>query len=343
MIIKNFCVALAAALFMAPVTFAWSTEESAVCDKLAERAEKGFEDLLRYDERHISHFNYKGWELWQIEMPKLLREVARTGNVNLISPAGFSALQAACYYADVELAEILIKNGAEVNARPSGWKGFGFPGDTPIALLVRGMTPDTAEARVKIARMLLEQGAMPDTDMMHWVWGASGPVTPFCYLTPEPYNNDMRLALLQGGSKDLRTRCRTWDFAWENYSPEVIRVLLEGGVSPNRSVDSKGATLLLHLVRRGEMELMKLALEKGATVNESKMLKNFYGGYLFVIPVGEDDSPEQAVEMAQLLCKAKADLKAKNNGSTLYGYYSSINTSAAQALSKFFAGKGIRR
>lgn len=341
--IRTICASLAVAALMTPLAMAWSPAEREVCDRLAERTEKGFEDMLRYDEHHISHFNYKGWELWQIEVPKLLREVAATGNVNLISPGGFSALQAACYYADVELAKVLIRNGAEVNARPGGWQGFGFPGDTPVALLVRGMTAETAEARVEIARMLMEQGANPDADMMHWVWGASAPVTPFCYLTAEPYNNAMRLALLQGSKQDLRSRARTWEMAWSAFTPEIIRILLEGGISPNRSVGSKGETLLLHLIQTGESELLKLALDKGADVRENNILKHYYGGYLFAIPVAETDSAEKAVAVAGMLVKAKADLKQTYNGKSLYGYYSRINTPAAQALCKFFAGKGIRR
>lgn len=341
--IKNLCVALMAGVVLSPSALAWSTTDRAACDKLAERTEKGFEDMLRYDERHMSCFNYKGWELWQIEVPGLLREVARTGNVNLISPGGFSALQVACYYADVELAKVLLENGAKVNARPSGWQGFGFPGDTPMAMLVRGMSEESAAARVEIAVMLMERGANPDVDMMHWVWGASAPVVPFCYLTDAPYNNAMRLAILKGGKQDLRTRTRTWEMNWSAFTPEVIRVLLEGGVSPNRSAGEKGETLLLHLVQLGDVELIKLALDKGASVNENQILKNNFGGYLFAIPVDESVTPERAVKIAQMLVKAKANLKITFNGKSLYGYYSGFNTPAAQALCKFFAGKGIRR
>ncbi len=341
--IKNFFVALVAAAMVAPVAVAWSESDRAACEKLAERAEKGFEDLLRYDERHISHFNYKGWELWQIEMPALLKEVARTGNVNKITTGGFSALQAACYYADVELTKVLLSNGAEVNARPRGWQGYGFPGDTPIALLVRGMSAETAEARVQIARMLMEQGANPDADMMHWVWGGSAPVTPFCYLTAAPYNNAMRMALLQGSKQDLSTRARTWEMAWASFSPEVIRTLLEGGISPNRTTGAKGETLLLHLVQTGDAALLQLALDKGANTRENMLLKRHYGGYLFAIPTDDSVTPEAAVKLAELLVKAKVDLKATLDGKSVYGYYRRVNTPAAQALCRFFAGKGIRR
>lgn len=327
----------------APALFAWGEAEQASCEKMATRVAQGFEDMLRYEERHVSFFNYKGKDLWQIEVPALMKEVARTGNVNLISNGGFCALQVACYYADVELVRLLLENGAEVNARPMGWQGYGFPGDTPLALCVRGMTPETADARVQIARMLMEKGANPDADMMHWVWGGSAPVTPFCYLSAAPCNNAMRLALLQGGKQDIRTRARTWELNWAAFSPAVIRTLLEGGISPNRSVGQYGETLLLHLVRSGELELLKLALEKGAQTEESRLLKQHFGGYLFAIPVAESDSADTAVQMAQLLVRAKANLKAQLGGKSLYGYYSRINTPAAQALCRFFSGKGIRR
>lgn len=335
-----FLTSIAALNVFSPV-YAWEAADRAACEALAARSGAGFEDLLRYDERHYSQFNYKGWDLWQIEVPKLLREVAHTGQVNQTSPNGFTALQAACYYADVELATALIKQGADVNARPEGWKGFGFPGDTPIAMLVRGMTAETAEARVKIARLLTEHGANPDASMMHWVWGSSGPVIPFNYLTDAAFNNDMRMVLIEGSKKELRTRTRTWDFTWQCYDEALIRKLLEGGVSPNRSVGTDGTTLLLHLVKTGEIELVKLALSKGAEIKPIAPLRTHYGDYLFAIPVGKDDSAEAALAMAEVLVNAKANLKAKFNGKSLYAHYSKIDTPAAQALTKFFAGKGI--
>ena len=341
--LKNIFVALAALAVTAPSVFGWSAEDRQNCDALAERAEKGFEDMLRYKERHYSQFNYKGWELWQIEVPKLLRQVAATGQVNMASPSGFFPLQVACYYGDVALAKALIEDGADVNMRPLGWKGYGFPGDAPIAMLVRCMTPETAEARVEIARMLIAKGANPDAEMMDWVWGASSPVIPFCYLTGEEGCNAMRMALIEGAGQTLRNRTRTWDFNWAWYSPELIRTLLEGGVSPNRSVGEKGATLLYWLVRRGDAELVQLALEKGANVKASSQMAQYLGDYLFALPVGEEDSVEQTLRIASMLVKAKADLKATRDGDSLYAYYGKIDTPAAKALLKFFAGKGIRK
>ena len=341
--LSTFFISSVAALNMLSPVYAWDATDRAACEALAARSEAGFEDLLRYDERHYSQFNYKGWDLWQLEAPKLLRDVARTGNVNLISPSGFSALQVACYYADVKLAKALLTHGADVNMRPMGWNGYGFPGDTPIALLVRGMSAESASARVQIARMLMQCGANPDADMTHWYWGASAPVTPFCYLTEDAFNNEMRMVLVEGGAKDLRTRTRTWDFTWQCYTPELIRKLLEGGVSPNRSVGPDGTTLLLHLVKTGNIELVKLALSKGADLKAGMQLAKHHGDYLFAISVGKEDSADAALAMAKVLVDAKANLKSKFNGKSLYAYYSKIDTPAAQALTKFFAGKGILR
>lgn len=340
--ILRFCAGIAAALVLLPACYAWDAADRAVCEALAERAEQGFEDLLFYNERHCSQFNYKGWELWQIEVPKMLRQVAVSGKVDMCSPSGFSALQAACYYADVELAKALIDAGADVNLRPTGWKGYGFPGDTPIALLVRGMTPETSEARVQIARMLLAKGADPDSSMMHWVWGGSYPVMPFGYLSNAPHNNAMRLALLEGGGRDLLTRTRSWAFAWDTYTPEIIRKLLDAGVSPNRGIGENGATLLYYLVRRGEAELVQLAIDKGAEVKASDRMKHYLGDYLFALPVDEADSAENSVRIAEMLVAAKANLKATYKGQSLYAFYRQYDTPAARALVNFFASKGVR-
>ncbi len=341
--IKQFLIGCVWGAMVAATASAWDAADSAACHALAARMERGFEDTLRYEECHQSQFNYKGWELWSIECPAMLRNVAATGEVDAASPAGFTALQVACYYADVELVKALIEAGAAVNLRPMGWEGYGFPGDTPVALCVRGMTAETAQARVEIVKMLLANGADPDADMMHWVWGGSAHVTPFCYLNGEPYNNAMRLALLQGGRHGISSRSRTWNFDWQWYSAEVIRVLLEGGVSPNRSVGEKGATLLYWLVRMGEPDLVQMAINKGAEVKATDAMKKYLGDYLFAIPADESVSPETAVKIAEILVKAKANLKSRFDGESLYAYYSRYNTPAAEALLKFFAGKGIRR
>ena len=151
------------------------------------------------------------------------------------------------------------------------------------------------------------------------------------------------MKILEGGTKDLRTRTRTWDFAWHCYTPALIRKLLEGGVSPNRSVGADGTTLLLHLVKQGDIELVKLALSKGADLKAGMQLAKHHGDYLFAISVGKEDSADAALAMAKVLVDAKANLKSKFNGKSLYAYYSKIDTPAAQALTKFFAGKGILR
>lgn len=341
--IQQFLAGCVLGTMAASAAYAWDAADSAACNALADRLEHGFEDTLKYEERHVSQFNYKGWELWCIECPAMLRNVAATGDVNAGSRAGFTALQVACYYADVELVKALIEAGAAVNLRPMGWEGYGFPGDTPVALCVRGMTPETAQARVEIVKMLLANGADPDADMMHWVWGGSSRVTPFCYLNGEPYNNAMRLVLLQGGQRSIQTRTRTWDFAWQWYSADVIRVLLEGGVSPNRGVGEKGATLLYWLVRMGDPDLVQMALNKGAEVKASDAMKKYLGDYLFAIPADENVSPETAVKIAEILVKAKANLKSRLDGESLYAYYRRYGTPAAEALLKFFADKGIRR
>ncbi|MBR4311699.1 MAG: hypothetical protein IKT79_11775, partial [Akkermansia sp.] len=101
-------------------------------------------------------------------------------------------------------------------------------------------------------------------------------------------------------------------------------------------------TLLLHMVLRGDVELVKLALVKKADVNSSMLLQRHFGGYLFAIPVDKDASPEVAVKIARLLIDAKADLKAKFNGKGLYRFYKDVNTPAAKALMSEFAARGVR-
>lgn len=310
------------AVIVSPAVLAWGEAERAACERLAAYAEGDFKDMLRYEEQHYSMYNYRGVGLWQIEVPRLLREVGRTGQVNMMSPGGFSALLAACYYNDAELVRMLLEAGADVNVRAEGWRGYGFVGDTPLGVTVRGLRPELAETRVAIAKMLLEHGANPDAPMMDWYWGASAPVMPFDYVPDGAHGDAMRLALMAGGQMPLVQRARLWKLDWGRYSSAVISVLLENGVNPNSGTDAEGRTLLFHLACRGEVELMKQAIAKGAVARDSGVLRMIHGGHLFALPAQGNCSPEQIKEIAKLLIQAGADVNATRNGVTLQEHYS---------------------
>lgn len=299
---------------VSPVAMAWGEAERAACERLAAYAEGDFKDMLRYEEQHYSMYNYRGVGLWQIEVPRLLREVGRTGQVNVVSRGGFSALLAACYYNDAPLVQMLLEHGADVNARAEGWRGYGFVGDTPLGITVRGLRPEFAADRVALAKLLMAHGANPDAPMMDWYWGASAPMMPFDYVPDGAHGDAMRLALMEGEAIPLAQRARAWKLDWGRYGSAVIRVLLEKGVNPNVGVDAEGRTVLFHLASRGEVELMKLAIEKGAVARESGVLRMNHGGHLFAIPVNGSCTPEQVFEMEKLLIQAGADENATREG-----------------------------
>ena len=100
----------------------------------------------------------QGWELWQQEMPELLRRTAETVDATLRSPHGFTALQAACLFGESTLIEALVERGADVNACPEDREHMGLVGEPPLALLARNATLPAKELN-RLTRLLQSYGA----------------------------------------------------------------------------------------------------------------------------------------------------------------------------------------
>ena len=210
-------------LLTAPLLHAveWSIDQCSSLDLLAGRT--GIADVRPSNDPHHNSEQmmeqnsgiYRGQWSWQSEMPELLYEIMHTGEATKASPSGFTALQAACVYADEAMFQALLEAGADINSRPADWQQLGYVGDTPLGLLVRFMNARTAAARVRMARVLLERGADPDAPMTTWKGNRVVTVVPFCELGNQDFNHELRLLLLQSGDKDLSKRTSNWQMNWE--------------------------------------------------------------------------------------------------------------------------------
>ena len=333
----------------------WSIEQCSSLDLLAGRT--GIADVRPSNDPHHNASEmmeqnsgiYRGQWSWQSEMPELLYEIMHTGEATKTSPSGFSALHAACVYADENLFQTLLEAGIPVDSRPGDWQQLGYVGDTPLGLLVRFMNPRTAAARVRMARALIERGANPDAPMTTWSGNRVVTTVPFCELGNQEYNHDMRLLLLQAGKQDLAARTAGWQLNWEWYRDDLVQHMKQRGVVRNAKApqvdEAKKAQIgkipLLDLIRKGDVEGVRMALDAGASIEVSPRARRYGQEPLFNIPTRKKDDPEAAVEIARMLIEAGADVNALNRqGRSLRIHYDRFYSKASRALCAYLKDHG---
>ena len=312
------------------------------CVRLAESLITKDDTLTRNQQMDKSRAgDYLGREAWQREVPELLRQVAAGGDVSLRSPSGFTALQAACMAGDVALAQALIDAGADVNARPERWEDMGYPGYTPLGMLVSFEHRTAEEDRLRLAKAMLDKGADPDAATITRIWDIAEHNVPF-ELTD---SDDMRRLLLRYGNQDLGKRTEKWWIGWRFYSAGLIRDLLEGGVHPDSHVGEKGSNLMLVLMLKqpNDPSLTELALSKGAKPRLGGRGRHYHSDYLFHLRVDSQVHPESAVEIVRLLLDAGADINALNHsGNSLRIHFGSIDSAAARAVGELLRSRGAK-
>lgn len=291
---------------------------------------------------------------WEAEIPLLLNRVETTGDANLRSSSGFTALQAACRVGDEALVNKLLDMGADVNARPKHWQEMGPIGSSPLGMLVVFMDEESAERRTRIAKRLLDKGADPDAPVVR-AWGNKPAFEPpFSRLTGHDWNNAMRKLLLEYGEQDLNKRTNGWRISWMwcSRDTELVKKLLHGGVDPNAHVGEKSMTLMHFLLRYNpNPELIRLALEKGFDVTRKVGRNGRVASYLFNLPVRPawsfsgmyKPTPEELADIATMLIEAGSPLDVLNGeGNSLRIYYGSIDTPEARAVGKVLREHGAK-
>ena len=293
-------------------------------------------------------------QAWEAEIPLLLERVETTGDANLRSSSGFTALQAACRVGDEALVNKLLDMGADVNARPKHWQKMGPIGSSPLGMLVIFMDEESAERRTRIAKRLLDKGADPDAPVVR-AWGNKPAFEPpFSRLTGHEWNNSMRKLLLEYGEQDLTKRTSGWRISWMwcSRDTELVKKLLHGGVDPNAHVGEKSMTLMHFLLRHNpNPELIRLALEKGFDVTRKVGRNGRVASYLFNLPVKPSwnfsgrykPTPEEIAAIATMLIEAGSPLDVLNGeGNSLRIYYGSIDTPEARAVGKVLREHGAK-
>ena len=308
------------------------------------------ENTLAYASDDAKNHLLAGYDLWLQEVPELLRRVAETGDATLRSPHGFTALQAACLYGDAPLIEALLEAHAEVDACPDEELKMGIVGGTPLALLLCNEKLPIAE-RDRLGIRMIERGANPFVCVLE---RSSYVVERYMLLWVAQrkmiLSKDFFRTVLEHTGISVHDLMKKHYHTWRYVPHSLAMLMLERGVNPNDYVGEKGLTLLTWAVQRGDMELVQLALEKGAEVGA---VSRYFDRSLFCIPTGAhyqanksmkdvpDITPERAVRIAELLLDHGADIDAlDSSGNGLRIHYGKRATPVAKALCEFFKSRG---
>jgi ankyrin repeat protein len=219
---------------------------------------------------------------------------------NATDENGYSALDDAAEEGNLELVELLVARGADVNAK-------GKYGCSPLCTLSERDYDDSTQ----VAEFLLAKGA--DVNAKDEFGD-----TPLHKAAESERKNLVTLLLAKGADVNAKDRIgRTpLHLAAEAKGTDAVALLLGKGVDVNVK-DNDGDTPLNLAVRSGSRDVAKLLLDKGANVNA----RDRYGD----TPLQQAICPnlsthvDPSVDMVELLVDSGADVNARdhNGGTTL--------------------------
>ncbi|KAL0929893.1 ankyrin repeat and protein kinase domain-containing protein [Colletotrichum truncatum] len=200
------------------------------------------------------------------------------GGIDMPNSEGFTALHLAVLRRNVAAVEVLLSNGADVEAtapndrRPLHMAVDERSSDIVQLLLSHNTVPDAKaqglaplhsallHADVDITRLLLEFGA----DIKAWTDDGREPL----FLAVDGGNASIVKLLLDSRAdpNTIYTECpRTaLHLACDRGNPGIVKTLLEYGANANALIDANEGTPLFYAVASGSTETVKLLLQGGA-------------------------------------------------------------------------------
>jgi len=304
-----------------------------------------FEDPYQNRANDAASYNQAA-ELWQQEMPELLRQTRESGRADLASPSGFTALHYAAMAGDLPLAEELLGKGADANARAAKIGKGSYFANTPLGFAL-GCDEVAYPNRTEMVRLLLKHGAAPDS----WVafiennYGSSfaGSKSAFrmaLVLDDEQQRGEILQMLLENGDDDWQKRCREGKIDWwPMFLPKMpatlVERMLQKGFDPNVTGE-KGMTALHFALMAGKGDLVATLLKHGADPNANS---RYIGSPLFLLHEFLK-TQGQAVNMAAMLIDRGADVNAMRDGNSLRIHYGKIGTEEALKLCAYLKSRG---
>ena len=160
---------------------------------------------------------------------------------------GRTALMFAAAAGDIEMARLLLENGAPINHQTD-------IGTTALMYAA-------AEGHVEIARLLLENRALINRQ-------TNAGITALMYAVVEGHVEMARLLLENGApvNDQIDTSITALMYAAAEGHVEMARLLLENGAPINHQTDA-GITALMYAATEGHIEMVRLLVENGADIH----------------------------------------------------------------------------
>jgi len=156
---------------------------------------------------------------------------------------GATPLQAASFYNQIDLAELLVLRGANVNAVCRS------EGRTPLAIAaIKGYT--------NIAQLLIDKGATVNP------MGGDGTLTPLMSAAGKGHADIVELLIANGGDVNANTITTPLHYAADGGYTGIAELLIGKGANVN-AVDPAGFTPLSVARESGQTDMVHLLLEHG--------------------------------------------------------------------------------
>ena len=235
------------------------------------------------------------------ELIKILLE--RDADIELQEDNGKSPLMLACEDGKTEYAEILIKNGADINAHGND---FDYRWTPLIFAAYRG--------KIDVISLLLDHGVNVDAryadgkTALEWATEQNQEEAVKLLKSPSTYNmaEYQQKTKIAADKNALLTTLKNYRFAEDKDEKELyntVKSLIESGADINAVCDVYGDTPLMLAAETAPLNVVTALVEHGATVN----VKNNYG-YTPLINAARTGYEKDAIKIVQYLLEQGASV-----------------------------------